>query len=225
MHGNASLSAAPYTERCRTPQVADANYYDDYIIELGGSAEFPYTYPFPNPVELAPFSERSATGRVVIPAESHIVLPFQVRADFGCHCSVRILRCVGCSYQRRQAHYSVQAEDHSQICKSKLPATSSEFPLSSAEEEQRGDRGEFGGEQGHAGAVVPTGAQPHWAPNPFVPVDLKTEFKRRMLNRYRAQVITMVDSDVYVGGWFKGFDEFHFGIEGVDEVPAAYSRH
>jgi len=66
MHGNASLSAAPYTERCRTPQVADANYYDDYIIELGGSAEFPYTYPFPNPVELAPFSERSATGRVVI---------------------------------------------------------------------------------------------------------------------------------------------------------------
>ena len=32
------------------------------------------------------------------------------------------------------------------------------------------------------------------------------------------QVVTMVDSDVYVAGWFKGFNRFRFGIEGVDEV-------
>lgn len=28
----------------------------------------------------------------------------------------------------------------------------------------------------------------------------------------------MMDSDVYIGGWFKGFDRFRFGIEGVDET-------
>mmetsp|Transcript_4235 Transcript_4235/g.10192 ORF Transcript_4235/g.10192 Transcript_4235/m.10192 type:complete len:2463 (-) Transcript_4235:343-7731(-) len=32
------------------------------------------------------------------------------------------------------------------------------------------------------------------------------------------QMVTMVDGDVYVGGWFKGFEDFRFGIEGVDEV-------
>ena len=32
------------------------------------------------------------------------------------------------------------------------------------------------------------------------------------------QAVTMMDSDVYIGGWFKGFDRFRFGIEGVDET-------
>mmetsp|Transcript_25689 Transcript_25689/g.52345 ORF Transcript_25689/g.52345 Transcript_25689/m.52345 type:complete len:2398 (+) Transcript_25689:333-7526(+) len=32
------------------------------------------------------------------------------------------------------------------------------------------------------------------------------------------QSVTMIDSNVYVGGWFKGFDRFRFGIEGVDET-------
>ena len=32
------------------------------------------------------------------------------------------------------------------------------------------------------------------------------------------QSVMMMDSDVYIGGWFKGFDRFRFGIEGVDET-------
>merc|ERR1719453_1264175 len=32
------------------------------------------------------------------------------------------------------------------------------------------------------------------------------------------QSVSIMDSDVYVGGWFKGFDRFRFGIEGVDET-------
>jgi hypothetical protein len=32
------------------------------------------------------------------------------------------------------------------------------------------------------------------------------------------QSVSMMDSDVYIGGWFKGFDRFRFGIEGVDET-------
>jgi len=30
--------------------------------------------------------------------------------------------------------------------------------------------------------------------------------------------VSIVDGDVYIGGKFKGFDEFHFGLEGVDET-------
>jgi hypothetical protein len=32
------------------------------------------------------------------------------------------------------------------------------------------------------------------------------------------QSVVMMDSDVYIGGWFKGFDRFRFGVEGVDET-------
>lgn len=32
------------------------------------------------------------------------------------------------------------------------------------------------------------------------------------------QSVMMMDSDVYIGGWFKGFDRFRFGLEGVDET-------
>jgi len=32
------------------------------------------------------------------------------------------------------------------------------------------------------------------------------------------QSVSIMDSDVYIGGWFKGFDRFRFGIEGVDET-------
>eukprot|EP00960_Hanusia_phi_P070874 767419-Hanusia_phi.AAC.4 len=32
------------------------------------------------------------------------------------------------------------------------------------------------------------------------------------------QGITVMDSGIYVSGWFKGFDKFSFGIEGVDET-------
>jgi hypothetical protein len=30
--------------------------------------------------------------------------------------------------------------------------------------------------------------------------------------------VSIVDGDVYIGGKFRGFDEFHFGLEGVDET-------
>jgi hypothetical protein len=32
------------------------------------------------------------------------------------------------------------------------------------------------------------------------------------------QSVVIMDSDVYIGGWFKGFDRFRFGVEGVDET-------
>ena len=39
------------------------------------------------------------------------------------------------------------------------------------------------------------------------------------------QSISMMDSDVYIGGHFKGFDRFRFGIEGVDETVGYRSVH
>jgi len=43
--------------------------------------------------------------------------------------------------------------------------------------------------------------------------DAKTTYQQSM-----PQTVSIIDSNVYVGGWFKGFDRFRFGIEGVDET-------
>lgn len=52
------------------------------------------------------------------------------------------------------------------------------------------------------------------------PLESKGTYQQSM-----PQSISMMDSDVYIGGHFKGFDRFRFGIEGVDETVGYRSVH